>query len=574
MILSKIRLLLFFCLFLGLSSCSVSKETFITFMDFHDSTMEEEPLHLDSENPEMPPSELLPEPVEDEITIAQELDALQQTGSWTEKVVDSPATAEEDEYDFPVVINKQVNMYLDLFQNKQRKHFTRWLTRSTTYIPLIHQELEKAGLPKDLAYLAMIESGFNQRAYSRAKAVGMWQFMYGTGRDYKLHVDNYIDERRDAVKSTRAAINYLGDLYCQFNDWHLAVAAYNGGPGKIGNGLKKYNTNDFWELAEKKYLHLETKRYVPKLIAAIIIAKNPEKYGFTDIAYEKPLAYDTLEVGPGLSVNALALVSGCSEKEIRLLNQELKTDRTPLNQKKYHVKIPKDSYSQAVANMDRLHSVVRTGYKTHIIAKNDTLTAICNTYKINKTTLLKVNNLRSGKLQQGQHLRIPYSIVEYQLLPENGSALAQSRDSLILHTIKTGETLSKIATQYGVPEQMIVAWNGLESAHRIRAGNQLALFIVDDTTVIAQTAEQIKPDNNRPSTTGTGSQIVLADIKKKSPQQKTAKPAPFNWYQVRRGDTLWNISRRFNTSPQEIKQLNNLKTNLIHPGNKLKLKDV
>jgi membrane-bound lytic murein transglycosylase D len=575
MILPKIRLFLYFCLFLGLSSCAAPKETFLAFIDFHDHTAAEEALHLDPESPEMPPSELLPEPVEDETVIAQELDALKQTGSWTAKEVGSPAIAEEHEYDFPVVINKQVNMYLDLFQNRQRKHFSRWLARSTTYIPLIHQELEKAGLPKDLVYLAMIESGFNQRAYSRAKAVGMWQFMYGTGRDYKLQVDNYIDERRDAEKSTKAAIKYLSDLYGQFNDWHLAVAAYNGGPGKIRNGLKKYKTNNFWELAEKDYLHLETKRYVPKLIAAIIIAKNPEKYGFTDIAYEKPLAYETMEVGPGLSVNALALVSDCSEKEIRLLNQELKTDRTPLNRKKYLVKIPKDSYSQAVANMDRLHSVVRTGYKTHIIAKNDTLTAICNTYKINKTTLLKVNNLRSGKLQQGQHLRIPYSMVEYQLLPESGSALAQSRDSLILHTIKNGDTLSKIATQYGVPEQMIVAWNGLESAHKIRAGNQLALFIVDDTAVIAQAAKQLKADRNTPSTPGTSpnSQIVLADTKKKVHQQQPAQSLS-RWYQVKRGDTLWNISQRFNTSPQQIKQLNNLKTNLIHPGNKLKLKDV
>ncbi|MEE4242219.1 MAG: LysM peptidoglycan-binding domain-containing protein [Desulfopila sp.] len=574
MILSKIRLLLTFSLFLLLSSCAVPKENFLGFLDLYDSTPQEEVLLLDPSNSEMPPSELLPEPVEDETVIAQELDALEKTGSWTDKEVESPVVAEVHDYDFPVVINKQVNMYLDLFQNKQRKHFSRWLARSTAYKPLIEKELEKAGLPKDLVYLAMIESGFNQRAYSRARAVGLWQFMYGTGRDYKLRIDSYVDERRDAEKSTKAAINYLSDLYCRFNNWHLAVAAYNGGPGKIGNGLKKYKTNDFWELAEKKYLHLETKRYVPKLIAAIIIAKNPEKYGFTDLTYAPPLAYDTIEVNPGLSLNALALISGSSQKDIRLLNQELKTDRIPLNQKKYIAKIPQDSYSQAVANLDRLHSVVRTGYKTHIIAQNETLSSICNKYKINKTTLLKVNNLRSGKLLQGQHLRIPYSVVEYQLLPENGTALAQSRDSLILHTIKNGETLSKISTQYGVPEQMIVAWNGLENAHTIRAGNQLALFIVDDTDSVAAAARRPAASNSASPSTAKNNQIVLADIKKTLPQQEGAKRSPFNWYQVKQGDTLWNISQRFNTSPKEIKQLNNLKTNLIHPGNRLRLKDV
>jgi len=216
-------------------------------------------------------------------------------------------------------------MYLKLFQGKQRKYFSRWLARSTRYLPLIHEELDRAGLPRDLVYLAMIESGFNQRAYSRARAVGLWQFMKGTGRDYNLRIDRYVDERRNALKSTRAAAAYLADLYQQFGDWHLAVAAYNGGPGKIRYGIKRFKTKDFWTLAEKRYLRLETKRYVPKLIAAIIIAKSPEKYGFTKIDYAPPMEYDSIEVGPGLSIDALALISGGSKKQLMLLNQELKT---------------------------------------------------------------------------------------------------------------------------------------------------------------------------------------------------------------------------------------------------------
>ncbi len=275
----KFRFLLLSISLLFLSGC-VAKETFLNILDLHESDPAEEIVLLDDELTPAPPTELLPEPVEAETCIAQELDALRQTGSWVEK--DDSSEKVTEEYDFPVVMNKQVKTYIELFQMKQQKYFKRWLARSTRYLPLIQKKLKDAGLPQDLAYLAMIESGYNQRAYSRARAVGLWQFMKGTGQDYSLTIDRYVDERRNAEKATDAAVSYLADLYEQFGDWHLAVAAYNAGPGKIRNGLKRYQIKTFWELAEKRYLRLETKRYVPKLIAAIIVAKNPEITGELD----------------------------------------------------------------------------------------------------------------------------------------------------------------------------------------------------------------------------------------------------------------------------------------------------
>lgn len=564
------RLLIVPALCFFLSGCA-SKESLLSFIDFYNLEAEEEIFLLESETSLAPPPELLPEPVEAESCIVQELDALRQTGSW---VADDTAKHDKvQKYDFPVVVNKQVEMYLRLFQNKQKKYFTRWLERSGRYIPSIHEELKKEGLPLDLAYLAMIESGFNQRAYSRARAVGMWQFMKGTGREYNLLIDRYVDERRDSAKSTKAAVAFLKDLYEQFGDWHLAVAAYNAGPGKIRNGLRRYKTKNFWELAEKRYLKLETKRYVPKLIAAIIIAKDPEKYGFSDIKYASPLQYDTIEVGPGLSLKALALISGGTDKQLMMLNQELRTERTPLNQRQYIARIPKGSYLAAKNSLSRLHSIVRTGYKTHIIRQGETLTAVCRKYNVNKTTILKVNNLRSGKLKNGQRLRIPYSVVDYTLLPEDSTALAQSGDSLILHTIRRGETISKIAKQYSVPPEMIVAWNGLKSVHRIRAGQQLALYIVDDST--HEKINRVKSKTAAVTSEETSSRnvIVLTADKKRGAVQ-SAEEEEFSWYQVKAGDTLWNISRKFNTSPKKIKLWNNLKSNLIHPGSKLKLKNV
>lgn len=513
---------------------------------------------------------------EQDVCLDQELDLLSKSGQWGDETTEASPEVVADEvvYDFPVTINKQVQAYLDLFQNRQKKMFSRWLARSTRYLPYMQQELEKAGLPKDLAYLSMIESGYNQRAYSSAKAVGLWQFMRATGKQYHLRIDNYVDERRDLEKSTGAAIAFLTDLYDYFGDWHLAVAAYNAGPGKIRSGLRKHKVDNFWDLAGKRHLRLETKRYVPKLIAAIIISREPEKYGFSNIAYQKPISYSALQVGPSLSLDAVALISGSDIKTIKDLNPELRKAKTPPNSSVYTVKIPQGKEQYAASNIDRLHRYVSTGYKTHKIQRGESVAAICRRYNINTTTLLKVNNLRSSTLVAGTNLRIPYSTVKYQLLPKGDSAqLAAYKDNLILHRIKSGETISKIAKKYSVPPEMIVSWNGLQSIHRIRAGQQLALYVErTDTKSSPQSTTSVASAPTRSSGgSRSGSVPVLAAAKKISPQSATPT---YRWYEVKNGDSLWTISRKFNVSAAEIKKLNNLKSNLIHPGSKLKVKNV
>jgi len=505
--------------------------------------------------------------VEPKMCLDEELVALSKTGIWNEKP--SPVSKQPPDdvvYDFPLWHNKQVEMYLNLFQTKQRKQFTRWLARSTAYRSMMEKELSAASLPLDLVYLSMIESGFNQLAYSRSKAVGLWQFMKGTGKQYHLRIDRYVDERRNAEKSTKAAVSYLSDLYKEFGDWHLAVAAYNGGPGKIRNGLKRHKVDNFWDLASRRYLRIETKRYVPKLIAALLIAKKPEKYGFYNINYQTPLQYDTLTVGPGMNLNAIAMISNSNTKIIKQLNRELRQNRTPLNVASYEVKIPQSTAVMAQKNLARLHSIVSTGYKTHKIRKGDTLTKICSKYGVNKTTILKVNNLHSSKLSYGRNLRIPYSTITYQLLPEGSKgAMAAYRDSLILHRIKPGDTISKIARLYRVPPAMIVEWNGLKDAHSIRAGQQLALYIDKRSKADKKVAKAIK------RTTSTPHLLVLRADKIKIFGKSNE---PFQWYNVRSGDSLWTISRKFRATTADIKKWNNLKSNLIHPGSKLRLKKV
>lgn len=513
-------------------------------------------------------SDLELEEIDSLICLDEELVALNQTGLWRKETssIDTRPNVSSG-YDFPVVLNKQVEMYLGLFQNQQRRQFGRWLAKSGTYRPLMEKELEAAGLPKDLVYLAMIESGFNQLACSRSKAVGLWQFMKRTGKQYNLNVDRYVDERRDALKSTKAAVAYLSDLYNEFGDWHLAVAAYNGGPGKVRNGLKKYKVDNFWDLASKNYLRLETKRYVPKLIAAVLIAREPDKYGFSGVVYQEPLRYDTISVGPGMSLDAIAIISNSTTKKIKSLNHELRQRKTPPNKVHYQVHIPEASEQIAKRNISRLHSFASIGYKTHKIRKGDTLSKICKTYDINKTTLLKVNNLRSRKLVSGQNLRIPYSTISYQLLPEGSTdAMATFKDNLVLHRVRPGETISKISTQYNVPPQMIVAWNGLKNAHTIGVGQQLALYI--DRGGKKATRSTVA----KVTQTKTTDLVVLKANKKKTRATKTS--SQYQWYSVKNGDSLWTISRKFSASTADIKKWNKLKSNLIHPGSKLKLKKV
>ncbi|PID43417.1 MAG: lytic transglycosylase [Proteobacteria bacterium] len=522
-----------------------------------------------------PDPELQPLEAESEICLHQELEALKLTGDWSspaeaslpQTVVDSFVQPRVT-YDFPVTTNKQVEVYLKLFQGQQRTYFRRWLERSGAYLPMIQQELAAAGLPLDLAYLSMIESGFNQRAYSRSRAVGLWQFMRGTGRDYQLRIDRYVDERRDALKSTKAAVSYLKNLYREFNDWYLAVAAYNAGPGTIRKAIKRTKTKDFWKIAQNRSLKLETKRYVPKLIAAIIIAKEPEKYGFFNIAYKEPLAFDTITVGPGLDLNAAALLTGSSRDRIKALNAELRTGKTPLNREQYELKIPAGTRALALATMPRLHSVVSTDYKTHIVRKGETLAKICKRYKINTTTILKVNNLVSAQLRNGTRLRIPFRTVHYHILPKGVNASVAARDSLVLHTIKKGDTISKISKQYQVPVELIVSWNGLHSIHRITAGDQLALYLSSGS---GKTSAPPAPTVSAPS--GNDNLVVLSRNAKWAPAEKM-ESADNHYYLVKTGDSLWTISRRFNISPAEIKKWNNLKSNLIHPGSRLRLRDV
>jgi len=244
-------------------------------------------------------------------------------------------------FDMPIQVNKEVRNYIYYFSTDRKEIFSRYLSRSTRYLPMIKKIFAEYGLPEDLAYLAMIESGYSNKARSVANAVGMWQFIRGTGLRYGLTINNVIDERRDPEKSTHAAAKYLLDLYKQFGSWYLAAASYNCGEGRVQREIDRNgNMKSFWDLSSNYSLPTETKNYVPQMIAATIIAKNPEKYGFRKIPYQPPLKYDVVKVTEPTSLRAAAVAAAVSLEEISALNPELLREATPTGVSAYLLKIP------------------------------------------------------------------------------------------------------------------------------------------------------------------------------------------------------------------------------------------
>ncbi len=501
--------------------------------------------------------------LEPETTVNLEVEELKNSGDWKEGTLQSQQVGENVEYDFPVTMNRQVEFYLDFFQNKQPKIFARWLSRSGRYLPMIKKHLQEAGLPSDLCYLPMIESGYSLTATSTASAVGPWQFIQGTGKDYGLTIDSYVDERRDPEKATRAAISYLSTLYAEFGSWHLAVAAYNAGEGTIRKAIRNYNTNNFWELAGTQYLQLETKRYVPKLIAAIMIAKEPEKYGFTDIEYLSPLTYDTVEVPRWTSLEAVSLAGNVPFEDLRELNRHLRKAITPPDEDEYTIKVPVGKKEVITKNLPNVRAIASTEYKTHVVATGETITRICKKYNLGKITLLKANNLRAERLAPGQRLRIPYQTTSYKIIPQSQWAALKkgkanlSSDNVVLHTIKSGETLDEISKRYNVSTQMIATWNNLKDLHRIKAGQQLALYVQSG----------VKDTESKEAGTAAAANIA-------SKQQRPAKDVRAGvdsktrrtYYKVKGGDTISSIAKRYNISPREIRKLNQLEDDTIYPG--------
>jgi membrane-bound lytic murein transglycosylase D len=322
-------------------------------------------------------------------------------------------------YDMPIEVNEAVRVYLEYFQTRMRPVFARYLIRSGRYIPEMKRIFREYGLPDDLVYVALIESGFNPYAYSRSSAAGPWQFITATGKRYGLRVDYWVDERRDVDLATRAAARYLGDLYQRFGDWLLALAAYNAGEGQVALALDRTGASTFWELREAYALPQETRDYVPKFMAAAIIAKDPREYGFL-VDNHEPMQTDTITVDGPTDLAAIARAAELPLEEVKFLNPQLRRGLTPPDKKPYPVRLPEGASPVFSANFPAIQEEEQgvwankarnmgSGYLVrHKVRSGEVLSTIARKYGARVSNIQQANNMgHRTMIREGQVLLVP-----------------------------------------------------------------------------------------------------------------------------------------------------------------------
>ncbi|NTV51047.1 MAG: transglycosylase SLT domain-containing protein [Geobacteraceae bacterium] len=384
--------------------------------------------------------------------------------------------------DIPLTLNSKVEYFLYYFQTSGKPSFSRWLSHSSRYIPMMKEILKHEGMPEDLVYVAMIESGFQMHARSWASAVGPWQFMSETGRRYSLRIDQWIDERKDPVKATTAAALYLKELYGIFKgDWYLATAGYNAGENKILRAINMYNTSDFWEISRGSYLKRETKEYVPKLLAAAIIAKDPARYGFTDIAYLTPIEYDTVTIPSRTNLDLAAKLSGTTYEFIKELNPDLRHWCTPPNYPDYQLKIPKGSkqkfyaeYAKVPEDQRFTERVLYSRYNAH---KKDSLKSVARRFGTSPAVLAELNGLSTKSRIAGKSLLVPVKqTVDFSHEGRTASSKSAAKGSYAkYYTVKSGDTLSSLSKRFNVSTKLLTAWNNMKTKVALKPGRRIII---------------------------------------------------------------------------------------------------
>ncbi len=359
----------------------------------------------------------------------------------------------------PIEINDDVQKWITYFTTKDQERFQRFLDRGEQYRPHITAVLRDQGVPTEIYYQAMIESGFATAAKSSASAVGIWQFMRGTGIRYGLRVDNYVDERRDPMRSTIAAALYMKDLYTVFQSWYLAMASYNAGEGRILGAIMRAKTRDFWELVQRRQLPSETMNYIPKFLAATIIGHNPEKYGFRKPDPVTSAALQSIAVPSPVALTDIAKVAGISVAELKSYNPQILRGMTPPGVASYRIWVPKEEAALLEDQRETLAALrvkvsgraaqVYADASTHTVKKGETLAKVAAQYGLSVKKLKKINNLASSQVSAGTVLKLV-------------GAPSADRTAVTRYRVKKGDTLNTIARQFGTSVQ------DLREANRLR----------------------------------------------------------------------------------------------------------
>ena len=386
--------------------------------------------------------------------------------------------AGEDSRVFPLEGNERVESWIRYFQSRIGERFQLYLARQTRYETMIRRKLREAEVPQDLIYLSLIESGMSPDAYSRAHAVGLWQFISGTGRRYGLEISYWLDERRDPEKATDAAVAHLKDLYEEFGSWYLAAAAYNGGPNRVRRGLRQVPGGTFWDLADRRLLRRETRDYVPKIIAAAMIGHDPERYGFEYPEKETLPEYETVLVPDATSFDVLAEVAGTDEEMIDLLNPHFPRSVTPPH-REVEVRIPVGAAEQFAVRYAAVPVDERVTWTFHTVERGHTLGWIGQQYGVSVAALRAANgNVNPRRLQIGQQLVVPRagggSARRTAVASAPSPRPAAPAAGPVTIVVREGDSLWLIARRHSVSTRQIIEWNRLSSS-LIHPGDRLEI---------------------------------------------------------------------------------------------------
>jgi membrane-bound lytic murein transglycosylase D len=460
----------------------------------------------------------------------------------------------ETHSDLPLMLTDPVVSYINYFSSS-RGHgiLEHALERGGRYHDMIQRVLKEEGVPQDLIYLAQAESGFHPLALSRAGARGIWQFMASRAKGYGLERNWWVDDRQDPEKSTRAAAHHLKDLYNQFGDWYLAMAAYNSGPGTVQQAVKRTGYADFWELYKRNVLPKETRNYVPIIVAMTIMAKNPRQYGLSDVVPEKPAAYDTVKINYPVDLRLVAECVDASAAELQDLNPSLLRMTTPKDQE-FDLHLPvgtKETFQTAIAAIPQ---DMRVWWRYHKVGQGDTLLAVARRYHTTPQAIAEANNLdREQELAGESKLIIP--IAPGKHADADGRATYAKR--ITRYKVRKGDTVTRVADNLGIPAVMIRRWNRLKGDSV--AGHRVLLVHLPVTPNLREPEEKVVRSSSPHPKAG---KVV-----------RTASTTPVVHHRVKRGETLFSIASSYNTTVAAIKR-DNGKVDPLRAGMILLIRDV